>query len=213
MNIKRSEILRYLGYGKNEADSKTDLLIDECIDEIEHIISPKSIYTILPVTVNNDIITFSDVKIHSKNLAKNLNGCEKIVLFAATIGTGIDMLLKKYSCNNMSKAVVLQSTAAVFIEEYCDECQTKIENKVINEGYYVRPRFSPGYGDFSIKHQSDFIRILDCPRKIGLTLTDSLILIPSKSVTAVMGLSKTNQHCHKSGCEQCTKINCAFRRN
>lgn len=213
MNIKRSEILRYLGYGNSKADCKTNLIIDECIKEVEDVISPKSTYTILPITVNNDTVNFNDIIIHSKNLAKNLSGCDKVVLFAATLGTNVDMLLRKYTCSKISKAVVLQSTSAVFIEEYCDECQINIEDKVAKNGYFIRPRFSPGYGDFSLEHQIDLIRILDCPRKIGLTLTDSLILVPSKSVTAVMGLSKTNQHCDIGGCEQCSKKHCAFRRN
>ena len=81
------------------------------------------------------------------------------------------------------------------------------------ENLYLRPRFSPGYGDFHLKHQKDMILLLDCPRKIGLTLTDSLLLAPSKSVTAVMGISKKNKHCHIKGCEACENRNCTFRRD
>ena len=58
----------------------------------------------------------------------------------------------------------------------------------LREGLHTKPRFSPGYGDFSLEHQRDFMRILDLENSLGLTLTGSLLLVPEKSVTAVIGL-------------------------
>ena len=80
------------------------------------------------------------------------------------------------------------------------------------EGLYARPRFSPGYGDFSLEHQKEITSILNTPKTIGLTVTDTLILAPAKSVTAIIGFSTTKQYCHKHGCEVCKKIDCEFRR-
>ena len=98
------------------------------------------------------------------------------------------------------------------IETYCDEVNDAIRQKAESAGLYCRPRFSPGYGDFDISHQRDLSRLLDTPRKIGLTVTESCLLAPIKSVTAVIGLSRTPQPCHRRGCEECGKTNCAFRR-
>ena len=108
--------------------------------------------------------------------------------------------------------MLYQAAAAAMIETVCDGVNDAIRREAAGEGLYCRPRFSPGYGDFSIEHQRDFARLLDTPRQIGLTVTESCLLAPTKSVTAVIGLTNTPQPCHRSGCESCEKTDCAFRR-
>ena len=100
-----------------------------------------------------------------------------------------------------------------FANIYLDEWQTGLETDMKKEGYYIRPRFSPGYGDFDIAHQDMILRMLDAAKKIGLTLTGGNMLTPSKSVTAVIGLSETETSCHIKGCEVCQKKDCAYRRS
>ena len=87
------------------------------------------------------------------------------------------------------------------------EEELKAQNK------WLRPRFSPGYGDFDIHHQDDILRMLDTAKKIGLTMTDSYMLTPTKSVTAIIGISDTQEKCHIKGCEACEKKDCIYRRN
>ena len=75
-------------------------------------------------------------------------------------------------------------------------------------------RFSPGYGDYPIELQKDFLRILDAQRKIGLTVNDNFMLVPTKSVTAVLGLSKNPIEQKKRGCAVCNmRDKCKYRRN
>lgn len=149
----------------------------------------------------------------SKSLGKNLLGCDKIILFGATLGVGVDQLLFRSSKTNMAKTVVLQACAAALLEEYCDECQDEIAEKMKQEGRFLRPRFSPGYGDFSIECQRNVIQMLDAAKTIGLTITDSLMMVPSKSVTAVIGVSQFPIQCHRQGCEACGKKDCIYRRD
>ena len=131
---------------------------------------------------------------------------------AATLGIGVDRLISRASAVRMSDAVIYQAVAAAMIEAYCDEVNDTLRQEAERVGLYCRPRFSPGYGDFQIEHQRDFSRLLDTPRKIGLTVTESCLLVPIKSVTAVIGLSNSRQPCHRKGCEECEKTDCAFRR-
>ena len=98
------------------------------------------------------------------------------------------------------------------LEEYLDEWQDNLGREMQKEGYYLRPRFSPGYGDFSIDHQDMILRMLGSAKKIGLSLTDGNMLTPSKSVTALIGLSREKVPCHTNGCEACQKTDCAYRR-
>lgn len=214
MTVPRKEVWRYLGYTGNNKDEPTAQLIEECIEELEEACTPKSTSKEFFLTLKDkNRISFATIEVESKNLFKNLERCERIIVFAATLGVQADFLIKKYSKIQMSKAVVMQAASAAMIEEYCDEKQEELVRKKQQEGFYLRPRFSPGYGDFDIKSQKTFIQLLECPKKIGLSVTDSLILAPSKSVTAVIGLTREPQNCHKNGCEQCSKLDCPFRRS
>ena len=112
----------------------------------------------------------------------------------------------------MSKAVVLQAAAAAMLEDYCDQMNEELEKKYEEKGLYLRPRFSPGYGDFSLECQPALLGCLEAGKRIGITLTDSLLMAPSKSVTAVIGISRIPGTCGMRSCQDCEKRDCAYRR-
>lgn len=209
------EAIRYLGYGRNAVDDQTLALISESLKDLEALKGQqKAVYRIFDLRWIDDM-TFSvgSTEFTSKNLGKNLKGCGKIVLFGATLGTAVDRLITRTSLTNMAKAVVLQSTAAAVLEEYCDTFQAQIAAELNKQGNYLRPRFSPGYGDFDIHCQAPIMQMLDCAKTIGLTMTDSFMMTPTKSVTAVIGVSDTQERCSIKGCEACAKADCIYRRN
>ena len=130
----------------------------------------------------------------------------------ATVVTGVDRLIARTSLTDMANAVVLQACAAAMLEEFCDEKQFEIGEELEKEGLYLRPRFSPGYGDFDIGFQKSFMQMLDCAKAIGLTMTESFMMTPTKSVTAVIGASRIKERCPIAGCEVCDKKECIYRR-
>ena len=117
-------------------------------------------------------------------MCKNLKNTKKVILFAATIGIGIDRLIAKYSKISPSKAVVLDAIGSERIEALCDEFCEDLKRKFGN----LKPRFSAGYGDLSVEKQNEIFSILKCDKNIGLTLNDSFMMSPSKSVTAFVGI-------------------------
>ena len=214
MEISRREIRRYLGYGGNEGDETVNALIEECLKELTSAASPKSISRVYPLRLlPDDGIDFTVFQAKSRNLSKNLKDCEQVILFAATLGAGVDVLLHKYTKLQMSKAVIMQAAAAAMIEEYCDEENRLLKQEYEAQGLYLRPRFSPGYGDFPLECQRDITAVLETPKRVGIMLTDSLLMAPSKSVTAVMGVSGKSHRCDVKGCEACAKTDCAYRRS
>lgn len=207
------EAVRYLGYGKNAVDAQTLDLIKDSFGSLQSFASRKSIYRIFDLSIEaEDDIRFGNLEVRSKSLSKNLLGCDKIVLFGATLGIGVDQLLFRLSKTDMARTVVMQACAAAFLEEYCDECQNRIAEEMEKDGRFLRPRFSPGYGDFAIECQRNVIQMLEAAKTIGLTITESLMMVPSKSVTAVIGASKLPIQCHRQGCEACGKKDCIYRR-
>ena len=214
MDTRTKEAIRYLGYGKSAIDEKTLFMIRECFKELERISEPKCNYRIFGLSFpEENELQICNLHIKSKNLYKNLCGCEQVIVFATTLGSAVDRQLRTCELKNIAKAVVMQACATAMLEEYCDQMQEKIAKELALDKLYLRPRFSPGYGDFSILHQKEILDMLDAPKRIGLAMTDAYMLVPTKSVTAVIGASKTKEPCHQKGCEECTKVDCLYRRS
>ena len=213
MTIDFKEAARYLGYRNAEPDAAAMELIEECAAAVRKEAEPKHIYRRFDLEISDDgVIRAGGLEMKSRSLERNLTGCGEVIFFAATLGNGPDMLMNRYSKLSISNAAVLQAVAAAAIEGYCNECQRNIEEKLAAENIYVRPRFSPGYGDLPLTLQPDFLRVLNAQKTVGIYLSEGGIMLPEKSVTALMGLSRENSRCHIEGCEACGKTDCAYRR-
>lgn len=213
MDRRTAEASRYLGYGRQNPDTQTKELMHDCFQQLDASVDPRIVSRIFDLKRSGEgHIAIGNLQIESRNLGKNLKGCERAVLLGATLGVGVDQLMKRYSYTDMARVVVLQACAAACLEEYLDRWQAGFGEKMREEGYYLRPRFSPGYGDFSIQHQGALLRMLDAPKKIGLGMTESGMLTPTKSVTALIGMGRQNVGCHVQGCEECAKTDCIYRR-
>lgn len=181
--LNKAEIFRYAG--AKELDGSLSALLEDCLKEAEGLIDYRVCYRELTVTVKGGVCDFGIFKTESQKLAKNLSGCQKAVLFAATLGVGIDRLITKYSTLSPAKALIFQAIGAERIEALCD---TFCQDLILEGGLTLKPRFSPGYGDLSLDTQKEIFKLLDCSRKIGLTLNGSLLMSPTKSVTAFVGV-------------------------
>ncbi len=212
MRADRKETLRYLGYRGQEMEEQTIRMIEEAAKELERASMPKSIYREYVCEVTEGCVKLGELTIESQNLATNLKGCERAVLLAATIGRAADFMIKKYSVANMAKAAIVQAAGAACIESYVDEIEDAIREDAKKRGLYLRPRFSPGYGDFALEYQKDIFHMLECQKRIGVTLTEGNLMMPSKSVTAIIGLTtKERESCQMAKCSLCENIDCEFR--
>ncbi|MBR3996650.1 MAG: Vitamin B12 dependent methionine synthase activation subunit [Clostridia bacterium] len=182
--INREALLRYMRAGNT--DEKIDELIDKCISESIYSFRYSVCYTITDFEVKKNKVYFDHFTVNSASLSENLAGSDSAVIFGATIGIGIDRLINKYSRLSPAKALCIQAIGAERIETLCDVFNKEMNSKFI----YTKNRFSPGYGDFDIVYQKDIFAILDCPKRIGLTLNSSLMMSPSKSVTAIIGFKR-----------------------
>ncbi len=202
--ISEKEIMRYAGVRK--ASPETLELMHSALNELDKALSYKVCYCELPIITEGDICNFGEFTLQSRDLAKTFKNAKSVILFAATIGVEIDRLIMKYGRLSPAKGLMLQAIGTERIESLCNFfCQDiKAERNV-----GLTPRFSPGYGDLSISAQKDLFKILDCEKKIGLTLNDSLLMSPTKSVTAFVGITECDSSQGK--CSSCCKTDCIFR--
>ena len=201
--IDRNEAVRYLGNSGVEMNSTMESLMDICEEQILKTAKPKYLYKTVELE-NSGLVT-------GNSITKHLENCSNAVILCATLGADIDKIIRTAQITDMAKAVILDSMSSVAIEQVCN----KVEELIVSENptLYTTWRFSPGYGDYPIELQSDFLRLLDAPRKIGLCTNNNSILAPTKSVTAVMGLSENPVDRKRRGCQSCNLAKtCKFRK-
>lgn len=187
-DFDKKEILRYAGVRGDAPE--LDALLQECLNEVESKLVYRICYREFVVTHHDSYLDLGFIKTESVGLKKYLAGCESIVLFAATAGIEIDRLIARYASVSPTKSLLFQAIGAERIESLCDVFCREITEEKAKIGFRMRPRFSAGYGDFPLEAQKEIFAVLDCPRKIGLTLNESILMSPSKSVTAIIGVGK-----------------------
>ncbi len=165
------EALRYLGI-QGEADTQTLRLVSECMETVKRVAAPKI------MTRSFSPEAFAPY-LRGKDIINHLRGAHTVVLFAATLGHGVDLEIRKAQAVDMARAAALDACAAAYIEWCCDENMP--------EGLPACSRFSPGYGDYPLSLQPQLLKALGA-EKIGITALESFMLLPTKSVTAVIGL-------------------------
>ena len=209
----RAEVLQYLGWRGSEIPSEVEAQIDGCIAETLATVQPRYIYKVFEIKrLKNHIqLAGTDVFLPGQDVQKLLNDSQSCVLMAATLGSGLETCIRRAQGRDMTRAIILDCCGSAAIEAVCDIAEMEIRSALGNE--YFTDRFSPGYGDMPVGFQREMTALLDTGRQIGLTLTDTDILTPRKSVTAVIGLAEKPQTKRFRGCAYCSMFeNCTFRK-
>ena len=180
--IDRREALRYAGVRGESAEAEK--MLDECIGDSRDVLSYRLCFARYPLTRVKNSLDFGFSAVESEKLFSHLSDCTEVIIFAATIGAKFDRLAAKYAKISPAKALILQGLGAERIESLAD----LFSRELIEGGLDITSRFSAGYSDLSLEFQKDIFRALDCQKNIGLTLNESLIMSPTKSITAIIGI-------------------------
>ena len=175
--VDRREILRYAGVRGKAAEIEE--LLEECLAELLDKLVYRVCYRRLSREAAGELIG------DSVTAEGFLAGYDQVLVFGATVGLAPDRLMLKYGNVAPTKALLMQAIGAERIEALCDSF---CEDLATHPGTTVGRRFSPGYGDLPLECQTRIFALLDCPKAIGLTLNESLLMSPTKSVTAMMGV-------------------------
>lgn len=205
------EVLRYLEYHGQAMDDELRQQIEKCIEAVNRVKKP--LYILREFEMTGDTFPKELDFLKGEDIKRHLAGCKKIILFAATIGSRVEMEIRRAQIRNVGDALIMDSCASVLIEVLCDTIEAEIRDIYSKENKYLTTRYSPGYGDLPITAQKDFSRLLDTSRKIGLTVTESGIMVPRKSVTAIMGVSDKEIVIKPKSCADCNiRKACRFLR-
>ena len=201
--IDMPQAYRYMQIGKCGPDEDLKAQIDTALQAELEVCKPNAIYAYFPISFEEEkntckckhfMIDAGFSNICSDTLYKHIKDCDGIFLFAATIGVGCDRLIRRDRLKSQVLPMIHQGLGAMLVEVYCDLLEQDIQKQFGGDGVTFSTRYSPGYGDFSLSHQIDVFRFFGkAARDIGLTLNDSLLMQPSKSVTAVIGVKTSDR--------------------
>jgi hypothetical protein len=206
-----------MGQRGGTADPATEKLADEAIARCLSLARPRHVYRSFAPIFDDDAgeIRLPDaaLTLTGGGIRRNLGGAERVIVMAATLGSEAERAITAAQHEGMSMALAMDAAATACIEAVCDEVCEEIAVAAAKEGLSTGNRFSPGYGDLPLALQPAILATLDAGRKIGLTCTDTLIMLPRKSVTAFVWLFRKECGEEKRDCVSCDlRDGCAFRR-
>ena len=206
--IDKETAERYLGYGTSSADPVTAGLLRKCEAELLPEIQARYVYKIFDLTDGQP--AGCSLHLPGNSIREHLRGCSKALFLCATLSSAVDRLIRKKQIGSMAEAMVTDALASAAVEQVLDGAEAQIFTKhPFREHTW---RFSPGYGDLPLEIQGAFLDLLDAPKRIGVCVSTSLLLVPTKSVTAIIGLGEHIEKKNRKTCEICTlRGNCSFR--
>lgn len=207
--LNENEILLYLGYRGQEYPEELKAQVARCEKEVIAAATPRLAWRRFAADGDD----LSALSLEGRDVRELLDGCAEAVLMAVTLGVGIDRLLMRSGVSNVADAVIMDACASAAIENVADNFEADLRGEVEAEGLYLTDRFSPGYGDLPLSLQKRFCDTLDAERQIGLTVSSAMLMMPGKSVTAILGISGRPKPLRKKGCECCARFrDCNDRR-
>ena len=206
------EVLRYMGCPPDRADPATRALAEDCAAQVLQTVTPRWTYRVFDLDFEEGGVRMGGLLLPGEDLRTHLKGCERAALFCATLGAGADALIRRAESGDMARALALDCAAAAAVEEVCD--QIELELQALFPGCSFPFRYSPGYGDLPLTLQGDLLALLDALRRVGLTASASNILLPRKSVTAILGVAQSPIERKSRSCLGCPDHDgCQYRKS
>lgn len=210
--IDTYEVLHYMGCPPEQADASLKHMVEECAGQLMQVAQPRWIsHTFSISRLDEGICLDSGLLLPGRDLAVHVEGCHQLVLFAATLSSQVDRLIRQAESRDMLQALCLDCCATAAVEQLCDWVEEQIHDQYPHS--YFPFRYSPGYGDLPLSVQGSLLSMLDAPRKLGLCASSSHILTPRKSVTALIGVSSQPVSSAKRSCISCpVGDHCQYRK-
>jgi len=201
----KNETLHYLGYTGQSLTAEEDRQIDDAIAEVIEVARPKTVHRVFPLSREEEKLSVpADLDLNYSSLHELLADVGEVLILAATLGLELDRRLRYYARTDASRLVIMDAAASAWVERVCDELQEALPF----DPYTFR--FSPGYGDVPLLLQKQIVRVLETQKRIGMTLTQSLLMIPQKSITGIVGIGGVSK---KRSCAGCALFDhCEFRK-
>lgn len=210
--LNTDEVLRYMGCPPDKAEVSLREQVEACAREVLGVIRPRWSWRTVDMTLEEDGVRLEGgLLLPGADLKAHLTGCDRAVVFCATLGAEADALIRRTERLDMAKALTLDCCASAAVEAVCDQIEAELQGKF--PGCSFPFRYSPGYGDLPLEVQNPLLDLLDAPRRAGLCATGNHLLTPRKSVTAILGVARGEIERTKRSCLSCpAQGSCQYRK-
>lgn len=214
LQIDPSQVASYLGFGRKALDQETQAQVDWAVEQLQLVARPRTSYQRFTLEKAETIqLTGTSFQLVGEDVKSLLADCDSCILLAVTLGQQVDGLIRRLSVTQLERSVVLDFCASSMVENLCDQLEEELHIRYTDKEHWFTDRYSPGYGDLPLACQREFCRLLNTERRMGLTVSASGILLPRKSVTAVIGIANRPQKSKIRGCSHCDlSADCPYRR-
>lgn len=209
--VDRRQAFRYMGMHAAPDDNFL-ALADQCEKRLLSAVSPRYIYRVFPVVLTEEGVNCegSGLLLTGEDAAAHLNGCSRVILLCATLSAGADVAIRAAGAEDVLAGMMTDAMASALTEQLCDAAEKEILSAFPEE--YPTWRFSPGYGDLPLSVQEGFLRAVNAEKRLGVSVSEGGMLIPVKSVTAFIGLSRQPVPKGRRGCAICNlSESCPYR--
>ena len=200
MELNIDEALRYLGV-KSDPDGVLHAQMIPLAAALQRGVRPRSTWVLTDKAA---------LALPGHKAGKMLADCRQCAVLVCTLGAEFDLWVRREQMRDMARAAMLDALGSAYIEAACDAAEEAIRARL--PGLYLTDRFSPGYGDLPLAVQPTLLTLAGGSR-IGVTLTDTMLMVPQKSVTAIIGLADKPQMARIRGCAYCAlNQSCEYRK-
>ena len=209
--IDRSEVLRYLGYAGQRITTELDARIDDVVARCIQIGRPRGVWRIFEVagTGRRDdgtpfvSLAGTSLVLSGRSMEEHMAGAVAVGVMAVTVGMDVEREIRRLSLTDHVEQVVFDAAATTLVERAADACEADVVASAASRGLFCNSRFSPGYGDMPLEVQPVLLAALDAQRRLGITLSSTLLMTPTKSVTAVVGAFRDQRRSSHPNCADC----------
>lgn len=209
-SVERAEVLRYLGYAGQPLTSELDARVDEMVGRCLEVARPRGCVRVFDVAGRDEreggpVVRLSGtaLELAGSSIDRHLEGAVAVAVLAVTAGMGVDAELRRLSLTDRVGQLLLDAAGTALVERAADAAEASVVARAAGRGLFANGRFSPGYGDLPLATQPVLLATLDAQRLLGITLSSSLLMTPTKSVTAVIGLFREPRAAGRPGCAEC----------
>ena len=205
--INVAQAARYFG-ARGEPDAATMSLLQHCAVPLLAAATPRAVW----LQADTDALTAAGI-LCGEDVMRHLEGCPQAILLAVTLGPGVDAQIRRAGVGDIAAGVASDALGSALAEQAADAAEAELRQIVAQEGKYMTGRFSPGYGDWDLAVQPKVAAALDTVRRAGLCVTDTNLMTPRKSVTAILGVSDHPVKGRLAGCGHCAlRQRCEYRK-
>lgn len=209
-SVERAEVLRYLGYAGQPLTSELDARVDEMVGRCLEVARPRGCVRVFDVAGRDEgeggpavRLSGTALELAGSSIDRHLEGAVAVAVLAVTAGMGVDAELRRLSLTDRVGQLLLDAAGTALVERAADAAEASVVARAAERGLFANGRFSPGYGDLPLATQPVLLATLDAQRLLGITLSSSLLMTPTKSVTAVIGLFREPRAAGRPGCAEC----------